>query len=94
MNIINMSVEPNCICQCILLSVNFLSLRILCLHAVVVIYCPDLDGPGNGTKNTNETSCGTTAQFSCDRCYELKGYEQLSCLPNGKWSGEEPNCSC
>ena len=68
--------------------------NLLCLHAVVVIYCPDLDDPGNGTKNTNETSCGTTAQFSCDQCYELKRYEQLSCLPNGTWNGEEPNCSC
>ena len=60
----------------------------------IVISCLDLVAPRNGTKNTNETSCGTTAQFSCDQCYELKGYKQLSCLPNRTWSGEEPNCSC
>ena len=66
----------------------------MCLHVFVVISCPDLVAPQNGTKNTNETDCGTTVEFSCDECYELKGHKQLSCLPNRTWSGEEPNCSC
>ena len=47
----------------------------------------------NGTKNTNETSCGTTVAFSCEECYEMKGDKQLSCFPNRTWSGEEPICS-
>ena len=50
--------------------------------------------PENGTKNTNETVCGSIVGFNCSECYELKGQEQLLCLPNKTWNGETPVCDC
>ena len=58
----------------------------------VVKSCPDLATPSNGTKNTTQTSCGVTVQFSCHECYVLEGSSHLSCLPNKTWIGEEPFC--
>ena len=63
-------------------------------NAFVVMSCPDLVDPRNGGKSTNDSSCGTTVDFRCDECFELKGHNQLSCLPNKTWSDEEPICAC
>ena len=39
------------------------------------------------------TSYGSTAQFSCNPGYELRGPEQLTCEYNKRWSGPFPSCS-
>ena len=62
--------------------------------SLVVKFCPDLMAPENGTKETNETVCSSTVNFNCNECYELKGQEQLFCLPNRTWNGETPVCAC
>ena len=59
----------------------------------LVKYCPVLITPTNGTKDSNDTYCGSTVEFNCDLCYEMMGNSQLTCLPNQTWSGKEPNCS-
>ena len=56
--------------------------------------CPTLKTPINGKKDSNDTMCGAVVGFTCNECYEVQGYNQLSCLPNRTWSGEEPNCTC
>jgi hypothetical protein len=47
----------------------------------------------NGHKDSNYTSCDSIITFSCDACYDLVGYSQLTCLPNHTWSSDEPVCS-
>ena len=64
---------------------------VVCFY--VVKSCPVLVAPTNGMKDSNDTSCNSTVEFSCDACYELMGNSQLTCLPNQTWSGTEPNCN-
>ena len=59
----------------------------------VVKSCPVLVAPTNGMKDSNDISCDSTVEFSCDACYELMGNSQLTCLPNQTWNGTEPNCN-
>ena len=59
----------------------------------VVNSCPVLVAPTNGMKDSNDISCDSTVEFSCDACYVLMGNSQLTCLPNQTWSGKEPNCN-
>jgi hypothetical protein len=67
------------------------------IHPVIVLLhvksCPDLVTPMNGYKDSNDTSCDSVVTFSCDSCYDLVGYSQLTCLPNHTWSSDEPVCS-
>ena len=69
------------------------SIFVLLLYSVVK-NCSVLSTPSNGLKNTNSISCGTVVDFSCNKCYELEGREQLSCLSNTSWSGGNPRCNC
>ena len=65
----------------------------ICCFFYVVKSCPVLVAPTNGMKDSNDFSCGSTVEFSCDACYELMGNSQLTCLPNQTWNGTEPNCN-
>ena len=56
-------------------------------------FCPALVAPANGSKNSNDTSCGSSVEFSCDECYELEGHRVLTCLVDNTWSSKEPNCT-
>ena len=64
---------------------------VVCVY--VVKSCPVLVAPTNGMKDSNDSSCGSTVEFSCYACYELMGNSQLTCLPDQTWSGEKPNCN-
>ena len=59
----------------------------------IVKSCPDLVTPMNGQKDSNDTSCSSVVQFSCDACYDLVGQSQLTCLSNKTWSSDEPMCT-
>lgn len=74
--------------------VNALIRLCKCSFVCLVKSCSVLFAPSNGEKNSSVTTCGTTVWFSCNECYDLEGYERLSCLPNETWSGEEPSCNC
>ncbi|XP_062510209.1 uncharacterized protein LOC134186269 [Corticium candelabrum] len=56
-------------------------------------FCPALVAPANGSKNSNDTSCGSSVEFSCGECYELEGHRVLTCLVDNTWSSKEPNCT-
>ena len=57
---------------------------VVCFY--VVKSCPVLVAPTNGMKNSNDTSCDSTVEFSCDACYELMGnIAYLSAQPNMEW---------
>ena len=66
----------------------------LLVHPVrfVVVYCPGLDAPANGTKTGNETACGSVVSFTCDAGLELRGPLKRTCMTDGSWSGDETIC--
>nr|CAB3266721.1 sushi, von Willebrand factor type A, EGF and pentraxin domain-containing protein 1-like [Phallusia mammillata] len=58
--------------------------------------CPTLPGIVNGYilyENQNAQSVGSVAIYICFNAYVLTGTSSRTCLPGGKWSGEEPHCS-
>lgn len=46
----------------------------------------------NGEAFETSVAIGGTATFRCDRGYELVGESQLTCLSDGRWSGNVPTC--
>lgn len=59
-----------------------------------LIHCQPLPAQlQHGTVTPPEsTSYGSTAQFSCNPGYELRGPEQVTCQANKRWSGPFPSC--
>ena len=76
----------------ILLLVNIESLSVILVACFLVKTCRDLVAPDNGQKSSDDTGCGSFVNFTCSECYNLTGYAQLECLPNGTWSNDEPSC--
>lgn len=55
--------------------------------------CGSLTQPENGyVDQSNGTTYGQTAVYSCNMGYELFGSEQVICLDNGLWSMGPPVC--
>ena len=46
----------------------------------------------NGFRSTNDSKIGTTVQFGCITGFEMLGEKNISCQPNGIWSGPIPSC--
>ena len=57
-----------------------------------VVDCGSLTDPVNGQVNTNGTTFGETAIYSCDTGYNLVGNNTRTCQATGQWSGNEPTC--
>lgn len=84
--------EPNCTGKC---TVSFVQISMFrCFVAILVKSCPVLNAPIHGKKKSSHNTCGSTVEFLCNKCYELEGNKNLTCLPDETWSGEEPNCTC
>ena len=58
----------------------------------IVVQCPSLDSPDNGTVSTSGLLVpGATATYTCD--YGLVSGDLVRyCLADGTWSGTEPVC--
>ena len=56
------------------------------------IFCPDLSSPANGRVSVSGLRPGSTADYSCEPGYSLRGVETRVCQNNGKWSDNEPTC--
>ena len=66
-------------------------------HYTVVVTCPDLDKPAKGIisyigGSINNSTVNTTAIYSCNSGYSLKGEENRICEVDGDWSGTAPTC--
>ena len=85
--------EPNCTGQCTSECMCLTSTFVMTFYFCVVKSCQALVAPTNGMKDSDDTFCNSTVEFSCDDCYELMGNSQLTCLPNQTWNGTEPNCN-
>ena len=62
------------------------------LSLVLVVYCPELSSPGNGTILSNSTEFGTEVCFNCSTGFQLIGDSCVACKANATWSGNEPHC--
>ena len=60
---------------------------------VIVITCPRLQYPVNGSISTGNNTCNATVKFTCDNCYVLVGRVNLTCQINGQWDGNPPLCT-
>ena len=60
-----------------------------------VVNCPELENPANGRVILNNRSEGSEAMYSCDGDYVLSEESIMIrvCGPDGRWSGEQPQCS-
>ena len=66
---------------------------LLSLTSFLAVYCMKLRVPSNGSSSTNDTVFGTQVEFNCDVGFQLNGLQELTCFPNGSWSGDEPWCN-
>ncbi|XP_068952727.1 sushi domain-containing protein 2 [Petaurus breviceps papuanus] len=57
-----------------------------------VVSCGWLAAPEHGKRNGTRYLMGSTVQFSCEPGYKLRGSAELSCQPDGRWSGSQPQC--
>lgn len=58
-----------------------------------VVDCGGLSTPVNGSMSLNSTTYGSTANFTCDRGYNITGEGTLTCQVDGTWSDSEPTCT-
>ena len=56
--------------------------------------CGDAPGISHGEVTLGSSTFGSTATYSCDSGYELKGSSTRTCGSNGQWSNEAPTCEC
>ncbi|XP_078685510.1 CUB and sushi domain-containing protein 1-like [Branchiostoma floridae x Branchiostoma belcheri] len=52
---------------------------------------PGVPANGNRDNNSNFTS-GQTVRYTCMDGYQLRGTANITCQPNGTWSGATPTC--
>ena len=64
---------------------------LIALHSLLVVICPVLEDPGNGTVDVSGNRSGDTAVYSCNVGFTLDG-ENRTCGDDGQWSGSEPTC--
>ena len=65
---------------------------------VLLVSCPSLDSPSNGTINCSLGDDGVLSyedacSFTCDTGYELTGSDTRTCQNNGSWSGSNAMCT-
>ena len=65
---------------------------IIFLPSIDKVLCEYLEAPAHGSINQIDRTVGSTATYSCDHGFKLKGNEQRECLYDGTWSGDDPVC--
>ena len=56
-----------------------------------VFDCGTLEDPENGSVDSDGTTEGSSATYTCFAGYQLKGVSTRICTRSG-WSGREPTC--
>ena len=54
--------------------------------------CPSLSAPSNGKVQVEGVKPGSSARYSCNDGYKLRGDNTRICQEGGQWSGQEPIC--
>ena len=70
----------------------------LCLLNSIIVPCPSLPDPNNGTitcslRDDGVPSHEDTCIFTCNTGYELTGSPQSTCQSDGSWSGSPVSCT-
>lgn len=58
----------------------------------VAIKCEPIVAPENGYVSISKTSLGERASYVCDEGYHLIGLQVRTCLQNGTWTSQTPEC--
>ena len=69
----------------------------LCLLSLIIVSCPSLTDPNNGTITCSLGDDGVpsyedTCSFTCNTGYELTGSDTRTCQSDGSWSGSDDVC--
>uniref|UniRef100_A0A1X7VKS2 Sushi domain-containing protein n=1 Tax=Amphimedon queenslandica TaxID=400682 RepID=A0A1X7VKS2_AMPQE len=54
--------------------------------------CPKLSAPSNGKVQVEGVKKGSSARYSCNDGYKLRGDTTRICQEGGQWSGQKPTC--
>ena len=57
-----------------------------------VALCPRLSAPSNGKVQVEGVKAGSSARYTCNDGYKLRGDTTRICQEGGQWSGQEPIC--
>jgi CUB/sushi domain-containing protein len=60
----------------------------------VLVSCPALSDPDNGSVSVTSTTYGSTASYSCRSGFVLSGSSSTACQADGTWSNPKPSCGC
>ena len=60
---------------------------------LIVVDCGALADPDNGIVMVSETTFNSSATYSCNTGYELRGDAVRTCLGSGQWSSGTPMCT-
>jgi CUB/sushi domain-containing protein len=60
----------------------------------VLVTCPALTAPANGTVDVPSRTYGATASFTCNPSFVMSGYGSATCQADGTWSHPKPTCEC
>ena len=72
--------------------VNHLVNRMLIIHKHTTASCSELSNPTNGIVLWTGLTTGSNAIYTCNSGYQWIGERIRTCMSNGVWSGQEPNC--
>ena len=75
---------PLCVCSCFQFDYS----------SGIMCDADDLGTLENGMVTVSDTVFNTTATYSCNNGYELRGDATRTCLGTGLWSGDVPTCEC
>ena len=59
---------------------------------VTALRCEDPGTPHGGIRRGDDFSFGQSVHFSCIYGYKVSGSKTRTCLPSGRWSGNETTC--
>eukprot|EP00118_Oscarella_pearsei_P017399 m.171984 g.171984 ORF g.171984 m.171984 type:complete len:227 (+) comp39076_c0_seq2:1-681(+) len=60
---------------------------------MITDFCPSLNDPQHGMKNSTERSINTIVAFRCNPGLNLEESETRKCLKNRTWSGSNTSCA-
>ena len=79
---------------CVYLQQKFMYIiwSVYCKHVSLLVQCPSLTAPINGTISCSGNTFGNTCTISCNVGYEFHGSATRSCQSDHTWSGIDAVC--